>query len=241
MSKLIETEQNAVCQGAAAVGNWELLFNGCELCCNVRKFNLLYKTEPIVNATLLCTQKFIMRLAIFKCSYQNIRWIIKKAREFQKSIYFCFIDYVLEIRHIREIEIFLVWPGIGWSRRTAAGGHGVQKPSQALSSQIISYSICDLNYITQPHWKMGTSVWCDVLSRVLVFATPWTVACQALLSLGFSRQEFWCCLPFSSPGYLPDPGIKLTSLAPPALAGRFSTTEPLYDLPPKTAMITQCL
>ena len=93
MSKLIETEQNAVCQGAAAVGNWELLFNGCELCCNVRKFNLLYKTEPIVDATLLCTQKFIIRLAVFKCSYHNTRWIIKKAREFQNSIYFCFIDY----------------------------------------------------------------------------------------------------------------------------------------------------
>jgi len=38
--------------------------------------------------------------------------------------------------------------------------------------------------------------------------TPWTVACQALLSIRFSRQEYWSGLPFPSPGDLPDPGIK---------------------------------
>ena len=47
------------------------------------------------------------------------------------------------------------------------------------------------------------------------FATPWTVACQAPLSMGFPRQEHWRGLPFPSPGDLPDPGIELTS---PALA-----------------------
>ena len=46
------------------------------------------------------------------------------------------------------------------------------------------------------------------LSHVQLFATPWTVACQVPLSLGFSRQEYWSGLPFSSPGDLPDPGIK---------------------------------
>ena len=38
--------------------------------------------------------------------------------------------------------------------------------------------------------------------------TPWTVACQAPLSMGFSRQEYWSWLPFPSPGDLPDPGIE---------------------------------
>jgi len=38
--------------------------------------------------------------------------------------------------------------------------------------------------------------------------TPWTVACQAPLSMGFSRQEYWSGLPFPFPGDLPDPGIK---------------------------------
>ena len=43
------------------------------------------------------------------------------------------------------------------------------------------------------------------------FATPWTVAHQASLSMGFSRQEYWSGLPFLSPGDLPDPGIKARS------------------------------
>ena len=51
------------------------------------------------------------------------------------------------------------------------------------------------------------------LSRVRLFATPWTVAYQAPLSMGFSRQEYWSRLPFPSPGDLPDPGIKPRSLA----------------------------
>ena len=61
------------------------------------------------------------------------------------------------------------------------------------------------------------------LSCVWLLATPWNVACQAPLSLGFPRQEYWSGLPFPSPGNLPDPRIKPVS---PALAGIFFTTEP---------------
>ena len=46
------------------------------------------------------------------------------------------------------------------------------------------------------------------LSRVRLFATPWTIAHQAPPSMGFSRQECWSRLPFPSPGDLPDPGIE---------------------------------
>ena len=45
-------------------------------------------------------------------------------------------------------------------------------------------------------------------SRVRLFVTPWTVACQAPLSMGFSRQEYWSGWSFLSPGDLPDPGIE---------------------------------
>ena len=45
------------------------------------------------------------------------------------------------------------------------------------------------------------------------FATPWTVALQALLSMEYSRQEYWTGLPFTPPGDLPDPGIKPESPA----------------------------
>ena len=51
------------------------------------------------------------------------------------------------------------------------------------------------------------------LSRVRLFATPRTVTCQALLSTGFSRQEYWSGLPFPSPGDLPKPGIEPRSPA----------------------------
>ena len=53
--------------------------------------------------------------------------------------------------------------------------------------------------------------------------TPWIVALQAPLPMGFSRQEYWSVLPFPSQGDLPDPEIKCVS---PALAGEFFTTEP---------------
>ena len=52
--------------------------------------------------------------------------------------------------------------------------------------------------------------------------TPGTVACQAPLSVGFPRQEYWSGLPYLFPGDLPDLGIELAS---PALAGGFFTTE----------------
>ena len=66
--------------------------------------------------------------------------------------------------------------------------------------------------------------------------TPWTVAHQAPLSMGISRQESWSGLPCPSPGDLPNPGSKTASLTSPALAGGFFTTSatwqaPKYDLP----------
>ena len=60
-------------------------------------------------------------------------------------------------------------------------------------------------------------------SCVQLFVTPWTIACQALLSVGFFRQEYWSGLPCPPPGDLPNPGSKPASLLPPALAGRFFT------------------
>ena len=62
-----------------------------------------------------------------------------------------------------------------------------------------------------------------MLSCVRLFATLWTVAHEAPLSMGFLRQEYWSGLPFPTPGDLPDPGIEPMS---PALAGGFFTTDP---------------
>jgi len=63
-----------------------------------------------------------------------------------------------------------------------------------------------------------------VLSHVWFLVSPRTVARQAPLSTEFSRQEHWSGLPFPTPGVLPYPGIRPTSLASPALAGMFFTT-----------------
>ena len=56
-----------------------------------------------------------------------------------------------------------------------------------------------------------------------LFATPWTISCQAPLSVEFSKQEYWSGLPFPPPEDLPNPGILPASLASPALTGRFFT------------------
>ena len=60
---------------------------------------------------------------------------------------------------------------------------------------------------------------CSVVFQL--FLTPWTVAYQAPLSMGFSRQEYWSGLPLPTPRDLPDPGIEPASLASPTWAGRF--------------------
>jgi len=61
----------------------------------------------------------------------------------------------------------------------------------------------------EPSYTVGVKS----LSPVRFFVTPWTVAYQALSSMGFSRQEHWSGLPFPSPEALPDPGIEPRSPA----------------------------
>ena len=66
-------------------------------------------------------------------------------------------------------------------------------------------------------------------SHVQFFATPWTVARQAPLFMGFSRQEYWGGLPFPSPGDLPDQQIEHTSTVSPALASGFFTSSVTWE------------
>ena len=73
-------------------------------------------------------------------------------------------------------------------------------------------------------------------SWVQFFATPWTVARQAPLSLGFSRQEYWSMWPFPSSGDLSDPGME--QAASPALASRFFTTKLLGKPLPTLVKVT---
>ena len=83
--------------------------------------------------------------------------------------------------------------------------------------------LSSLKLVSEKRKKKKTknlSVVVQLPSRVQLFATLWTVARQASLSVGFPRQEYWSGLPFPSPGDHPDPEIEPVS---PALAGRFLT------------------
>ena len=66
-------------------------------------------------------------------------------------------------------------------------------------------------------------------SNVQLFVTPWTVALQAPLTVGFSTQEYQSGLLCPQPGDLPDPGIEPASLMSPALAGGFFTTSAIWE------------
>ena len=74
--------------------------------------------------------------------------------------------------------------------------------------------------------QLSFSVECygQILNHVQLFVIQWTVAHQAPLSMGFSRQEYWSGLPLLLPGDLPNSGIEPASLTSPALAGKFFTT-----------------
>ena len=77
-----------------------------------------------------------------------------------------------------------------------------------------------------PIFTVFSNCWASsvqLFSCVQLFATPWISACQASLSMGSSRQEYWSGLPFPPPGDLPDPGIKPKSSVSPALQVDFFT------------------
>ena len=65
-----------------------------------------------------------------------------------------------------------------------------------------------------------------MLSHVQLFATPWTSACQAPLSMGFSMQDYWSGFPFHTPGDLPDLGTESMSPVSPSLVGGFISILP---------------
>ena len=83
-------------------------------------------------------------------------------------------------------------------------------PKPCFPSHIIHVNTLECSYLYVLHISY---MYAQSLSRVWLFATPQTVAHQILLSMGFSKQEYWSGLPFSTPGELPNPGIESVSPA----------------------------
>ena len=91
---------------------------------------------------------------------------------------------------------------------------------------VIPLSFCSVPYSFSLVFGSSEVKWSELnsLSHVRLFETPWTVAHQALPSMGFSRQKYWSGLPFPSPGELPNPGIEPRS---PTLQADVLPSEPL--------------
>ena len=112
-------------------------------------------------------------------------------------------------------------PSMGFSRQEYWSGVPLPSPTVYFGRDFAhGINICDDIF-----FKNETELCCCCLVVKLcpTLTTPWTVTYQALLSMGFPRQEYWSGLPFPSWGDLPDPGIKLES---PALIVGFFTNEP---------------
>ena len=90
----------------------------------------------------------------------------------------------------------------------------------------IDIKINRIEFKVQKPTHTSTCACVCMFNHVQLFATPWTVACQVPLSLGFPRQEYWSRLPFPPPKDFFTQGSEPESLASPALAGRFFTIEP---------------
>ena len=97
-------------------------------------------------------------------------------------------------------------------------------------SSLVQYSVLGILWGTKLSKSKFRQSFClhacvlSCFSCVWLFVTPWSIDCQAPLSMGFSRHEYWSGLSFPLPGDLPHPGVESTSLMPPVLAGRFFTT-----------------
>ena len=130
----------------------------------------------------------------------------------------------------REVFVYQVPPRMAFLKALAFHSFDVSW------GPVLAHSNSSLSFWTKNSilaWSLSIIVPTNVLccscvpshfSRLWLFATPWTVAFEALLSMGSSRQEYWNGLSCPPAGGLPDPEMEITSVTSLALAGRFFTT-----------------
>ena len=106
-----------------------------------------------------------------------------------------------------------------WKDGVGSGGEGAQREGTRVCLRLMRVDV----------WQCMCTRVLSRFSRVPLFATPWTVARQAPLSLGFSRQEYWSGVLCSPPGDLLNPRIESASPTSLALAGGFSTASTTWE------------
>ena len=161
------------------------------------------------------------------CVCVHIQWSVKPMTLWIHDV-FVYIMY-------QEI---VSWSGKQFGSVKSTEGSGISQTGSVLETKSGSYGpwACtklklhflynrdDNSYLREFQKMKASNNVPSCLSHVWLFETPWTAACQAPLSLGFSRQEYWGVFPGPPPGDLPHPGIKPESLMSPALADGFFTT-----------------
>ena len=163
--------------------------------CELKEIKVMLKIlqarlQQYVNSELPDVQARFRKDRETRDQIANIWWTIKKAREFQKNIYFCFIDYakafdcVLLLLLSRLSRVRLCDPIDG-----SPTGSSVPGILQARTLDWVAISFSN-------EWKWKVKV--KSLSCVQLLVTPWTVANQAPPSMGFSRQEYWSRVPLPS-------------------------------------------
>ena len=127
------------------------------------------------------------------------------------------------------------WGGRGWAGAPGAtsGEEGVTQDPQSQPGADLGQPVNGLDTALPYQGSclsllglLCTLLRAQSLSRISFFATPWTIACQAPLSVGLTWQEYWGGLLLPLPGPLPDLGIELLSPEASTLAGSFFTTVP---------------
>ena len=110
----------------------------------------------------------------------------------------------------------------------ASGGCWLPQLVPVLSPDVLTLYHMHLAHVLRFHSIASSLYLCLGTRSCPLFVTPWTVAHLASLSIGFSRQEYGCRLPFPPPGDLPDPGVEPMSLVSPALQADSLPAEPLH-------------
>ena len=178
------------------------------------------------------------------CFRQTV-WVVKQERRFlnctfQEKIFANFVTYKRLVSKVYRQLIKLnnnnKKLNQNWTEDLNRYWYFSKDDVQMINSHMqrcsMSLSIREMQIKTTMSYHLNTNQNVCLLSRFIhdwLFDTLWTVTHQFPLSKEFSRQESWSGLSFSLPGHLPHSGIKHTSPAFPALAGRFFTTSAAWE------------